>query len=136
MTKKAKYRPVLTAEQIVHIMSLCKSELPISDASISVIGSLGLFYAKIENRGIQAAYEAVEPKPPVNNLEALGEAPKDPIEEHGNKELYWRVCYTKYKLRPTSCSLDEIEAAQEHMYLNDLMSPEEITAFEKKSFNL
>ena len=140
-TNKAKYRPVLTASQIQHILKLAKSEQPISEASIEVISKLAPFAAKIESNAVQAAY-SIKPAKETSLLADLGESPSETIsaeatsneiaQEHYNKEEYWEQCYLRYKDNPASCSLREIEAAQEHMYLNELMTAEEIAAFEAK----
>jgi hypothetical protein len=132
-----KYRPVLTATQILHILALAKTELPIiSDNSYSLIATLSPFQAKIENGGIQAAYIEQETRPKVNSLEALGVPTTNPTLNNSNanatKEEYWEACYTKFTLSPTLCSLDEIAGSNEHKYLNDLMTDAELEAFEER----
>lgn len=125
---KKKYRPVLSAGAISHILALAKSESPITSASLEVISILAPFMAKIENDAISAAYEAT-PKQSLEEKLGIGVPVTHPIVLA--KEAYWEVCYSKYKTNPTSCSLQEIQAAREHMYLHDLMSPQEIAEFEK-----
>ena len=122
----ARYRPVLTAEQIAKVLDLAKLEQPMSDTSMQLIGILAPFKAKIDNQGILPAY-SVEPK--VSMLQSLGE---DPSQSVMSKEDYWFVCYKKYVATHQLCTLDEIAAAREHMYLNDLMTPEEMEEFEKQ----
>lgn len=144
---KSKYRPVLKVSQIIHILKLAKSESPISSASISVIGTLAPFLAKIENDGIQAAYTIAPTIPKQSTLESLGGTPAScddstllsEISAEGlalTKEEIWEKAYVLYKTNPTFCSLDTIQAAREHMYLNDLMSPEEAAEFEKETPNV
>lgn len=129
---KTKYRPVLTAAQITHILALAKSESPLSDLSISIISTLSPFAAKIANAGITPAYETKPAK--LSTLEALGGAmtPKDNFfsSHHATKEQYWEDCYNKYQFSPSSCNLEEIRGMQEHKYLHDLMTEAELTAFE------
>ena len=123
-----KYRPVLSACMIDHIVSLAKTESPISSESITLLGILAPFQAKIQNEGITPAYVTV----PTKSLEeSLGlEVPvTHPLGMA--KEAYWESCYNSYKLNPASCSLQEIQAAREHMYLEGLMSEEEVVEFEK-----
>lgn len=130
-TKTLKYRPVLTAVQITHILNLAKTESPaISSASISLIATLSPFLAKIESAGIVPAYETMQEKS-VKKEPTVPAVPKDPIE----KEHYWEQCFSKFLADPTSCSLKEIEAAQEHRYLNGLMSLEEQKEFEAPAFD-
>lgn len=126
---KKKYRPVLSATAIAHIIALAKSEHPLSSRSIEVIATLSPFLAKIENAGVAPAYTQAPPKPSLE--ESLGMVETATVQLFGeSKEKYWHSCYNKYKINPVSCSLVEIEAAREHMYLHDLMSPEEIEEFE------
>ena len=139
--QKAKFRPVLTLEQIQHTIKLAKLESPISDASINLIATLTPYIAKIEAQSIAAAYTTKERQ----NLESkLGFTSTEIAEITGNsehiaaamnKEEYWKACYLKYSANPTVCTTSEILAAQEHMYLNDLMSPEEMVEFEKKTLD-
>jgi len=141
-----RYRPSLTAVQIAWIVTKAKTELPISDTAFSVIASLDPFLTKIANRSITPSY-VVSNKPLANSLEALGAASEigntyNPsnnlanslIREGVTKEQLWEECYKKYMASPASCTLTEIECAQEHRYLNDLMTEEEIAAFEKDQF--
>ena len=123
-----KYRPVLTAADIGHILYLAKMEAPISSASVRILGILAPFQAKIENAGIKPAYVEKPYKAKVNSLESLGFS--KPAIVDMPKEVYWEASYNKYKGSHSNCSLEEIRAAQEHMYLNDLMSPEELFTFE------
>jgi hypothetical protein len=120
-----KYRPSLTAEQVNHILALAKTESPISELSFSLISTLAPFQAKIQNAGIQASHVMAN-KPSVTSMEGLGAAPTSSVNPNDmTKEEYWEVCYAMYKTNPANCNLTEIEAAQEHRYLNDLMTPEE-----------
>ena len=131
MNTANKYRPVLTAEQILHILTLAKTEQPaISNTSLSIIASLAPFQAKIDNAGIIPAYTMQPVKPNNTSLEAL-EGTVSAGSPPYNKEDYWERCYTKYSTNPVACNLEEIHAAKEHMYLNDLMSPTELEEFEK-----
>ncbi len=124
----SKYRPVLTAQQILHIITLAKEESPLSSLSIEVIGKLAPFQAKIENAGIVPAYTLAEPR--ASLLESIG---GEIASTNKPKEVYWEECYDKFfKHGAAKCSLDEIAAAQEHRYINELMSPEELAVFEER----
>lgn len=120
-----KYRPSLTACMVDHILHLAKSESPISSESISLIGVLAPFQAKIQNDAITEAYTTAPPKKSVE--ESLGMVTPT---KHLSKEDYWEECHVKYTANPTECSLQEIEAAREHAYLHDLMTIEEKELFE------
>jgi len=129
---KAKYRPVLTAKQILHILTLAKTESPsISAASLDVISSLAPFQAKIANAGIVPAYTLQPVKPSNTSLEGLGGTSTTIPTTYSSKQELWAASYAKFKQSPVECSLEEIEEAKEHMYLNDLMSPAELEEFEK-----
>ena len=132
---KQKYRPVLTAGQIEHILYLAKSESPMTQAAMTIIATLSPFQAKIENAGIAAAYTMQDPKPKVNSLESLGGLASSKVlttepDACETKEEFWELCYEKYMANPAICSLDVIKGAQEHKYLNDLMTAEELSDFE------
>ena len=131
--KTPKYRPVLTAAQILHIILLAKLEDSISMTSISLISVLAPFAAKIDNAGIIPAYTTS----PVlsltdKNLSKLGADVSQEIEAMHlmSKEERWAKAYAKRMLTPTACSLIEIADAKSHAYLNDLMSTKELTDYE------
>ena len=118
-----KYRPVLTAAQISHLISLCKLNLSHPE-SIGCIATLSPFMAKIENGGIKAAYEV---KPKNSILEAIGEEPKPSLklEDEEIQKLWLTGNFV-------SLSLEEIKALQDWMYRNDKCTPEQEAAFESK----
>lgn len=120
-----KYRASLTESNIDKILSLCKLEAPMSNESMYLIGYLAPIKTKIINAGITAAYTTA-PKASVE--ESLGMA----AIETRSKEAIWKDCYYKWKEDPTSCSLEEINGANEHRYLEDMMTPEEETEWENK----
>ncbi len=134
----------------------------LDNANLSVLSTLAPFAAKIETAALVPAYKpapARAPKP--SQLESLGgtaggpssyetshdtgslspdslvareaEQEEAPIEA-ATKEEYWEACYHKTLSTPTACTLTEIEAAREHKYLNDLMTPAELEAFEAEMF--
>jgi hypothetical protein len=133
--KQQKFRPVLTAVQINKILELAKLEQPLSLDAISLIATLSPFQAKILNQGITPAYTLAPAKAKVNSLESLGGTynASNPhhIDDSMSKKTYWEMCYIEYTSAPASCTLDQIQAAREHMYLNDLMSADEMVEFEQ-----
>lgn len=140
MAPQQKYRPSLTATQIAHIIDLCKLEQPISDNSIAILGILAPFQAKIQNGAMAPAYETT---PRQSTLESLGATSLPALGEYSfqnvryaTKEEYWEACYKVYQLNPTSLTVQEIQAAKEHMYLHSLMSPEEMVEFERAAFGV
>lgn len=141
----SKYRPSLTGEQILHILTLVKRDYCVTEPvdttlSFKVIQTLAPFQAKIESAAIAPAYTTQEPKPKVNSLEALGGevdtiilSASDTMVASDNKEQYWSSCYALYLLHPEKCTIAELQAAKEHMYINDLMTPEQEKDYEQQS---
>jgi hypothetical protein len=141
-----KYRPVLSALQIDKILTLCKAEVPMEDITITLIANLSIFKAKIDNAAITPAYkvqpqltssdvlESLGGSALANSLESLPAMPSVSIisTDTVTKEEYWLQCYNKYIQSPTYCSLEEIAASNEHKYLHNLMTPEEVTIFESR----
>lgn len=137
-----KYRPVLTAAQIAHIVILCKQGETITSEDINVLKSLAPFEAKIQADAITPSYELALPKPSLE--ESLGmENPVEQLDKliphmtcdtsHLTKEEQWELAYKKWLLKPLSCTAHDLELANEHKYLHDLMTPEEVTAYETGS---
>jgi len=140
--KTTKYRPVLTSLQITHILHLAKAENPLSDLSLSVVSTLSVFQTKIENAAVLPAYSSIlsTATKEEKQLLDLGGTPIESAStalveyrEQLTKEESWELCYAKYLLNPDSCSIDELEAAMEHMYLHDLMTPAQEAAYENKA---
>ena len=127
MSKKEKFRPVFTLEQLERISALCKMQQPITQTDAEIIGILAAFIAKAQNGAIAAAY-AIKPK--LSLEQSLGFAPT-PNQEltHAHRRY---AAYEKYSVNPASCTLEEISLAETYRYENDLMSQEEAVAFETK----
>lgn len=126
--KTAKYRPVLTEQQITHILELTKKDL--SPISMSIISVLSPFQAKIANKAIIPAYTTGDASRP-SLLESLGGTSSEELTaSHANKEDYWKACYDKYVANPASCSLQEIEGYKMYSYINSLMTEKEEQEFE------
>tara|TARA_R110000744_G_scaffold372015_2_gene483362 strand:- start:334 stop:762 length:429 start_codon:yes stop_codon:yes gene_type:complete len=134
-TPASKYRPVLTAAQIEHILTLAKLESPISATSFSVIATLSPFLAKIQNNAVTAAYSTTEKTAASSkfSLEGLGGEVSDSNHDSmHNKEAYWEQCYQKLESNgAASLTLEQLKGADEHRYLNSLMTPEEQASFER-----
>jgi hypothetical protein len=105
-----------------------------------LIGKINTLRSKIANNALSPAYsisKAMDAK--VETLKSLG-APADQIAQldgTATKEDYWARCYDKYITADTylSLTISELEAAQEHRYLNDLMTAEEMVAHERKDID-
>lgn len=142
----AKYRPSVTGEQITHIIRLAK--LDMSTESIELIKTLAPFEAKILAGAMLPAHlstprQSLEDSLGMTIVDSLGKKIAIPtkgsvnlIEVKGDKVAYNLSCYNKYKLACTVDRLEDItpdimEAAKEHMYVNDLMTPEEEAEYER-----
>ena len=129
----AKYRPSLPSHLILKILELSKLEAPMSMESVEIIGILAPFQAKIANGALTPSSVSMGK---ISTLESLGgeAAPTAYILGNANyqsKEGYWQACYMRYVEDAAACTLEVINSAKEHMYINDLMSPEEAKAFEE-----
>ena len=98
-----------------------------------LMGKINTLRTKIANNALSPAYVVRKHiDPAIAILEDLG-APEDEIAAATGgetKEQYWEACYIQFQKNPNLCTVPQIEAAHEHMYLHDLMTPEEVAAFE------
>ena len=122
-----KYRPVLTVEQISHLIALCKKEL--SEESIRCIATLSPFLAKIQNCGVTEAYTQ---KPVKTQLETLGFSTEISPQQQ-RAQLY--QSYVNSGEDPNLFSAQQLIQIQLYLYENDLMSEEEERNFELLQFN-
>ena len=126
-----KYRVPLTAKQILAVLPILRAASAI-ETSISLdeaIYRLASYEFKIHNKAIAPAYTS---KAKQSLEESLGMTTPDPSLAIP-KETIWLNAYQKYLDSGSiwdTLSVSEIEAAKEHMYLNFLMSPEEVAEFE------
>jgi hypothetical protein len=122
-----KYRPSLSYESILHLMNLCRETIS-DQRSVNAISVLAPFEFKIKNGAITAAYKTV---PKLSKSEELGFTPEIPTEP---LSVRTERAYKKWEVDPSQCSVGELKDAMEYRYHNDLMSQEEIIAYELKQF--
>ena len=127
-----KYRPSIKLSLISHIIDLAKSESPLSTASIELIGLLAPFLAKAEAGALQANPTPVIRVPKVDILESLGGEAIPAIPARAG-DLNGNECWILYKDEPTHCSLKVIDIALDYAYTNDLMTSEEVIAYESRA---
>lgn len=125
----AKYRPSLKAEHITHIIATLKSGT-VSQLDMEVLKVLVPFEAKINN-GIIVPASIPTPKQSIEESLGMLPAPTASL----TKEQQWEQSYQLYKRDPANCTLQIIAEAKEHMYLHNLMTPEEAAEFEAAEFN-
>lgn len=143
---QGKYRPQLTANQITHAVLLAKLDLACitsttHELSLDLLATLSPFKAKIDNMAITPSYTPAPAKPSMAS--GLGMASSSPTAKPVNstantahttegmtKEQQWEHSYNTLSSNPANCTAEQVLQAKEHMYLNDLMSPEEEEAYE------
>lgn len=113
-----KYRPVLTASQIAHILHLCMEDRSIE--AVRIIGVLAPFKAKIDSLAVKEAYTTTPKKSLLEELE--GEAP-----ENDGKT---GAMYEAWKCGEYVPTLEEIQQIQEWRYTNDMLISEDEERFE------
>lgn len=147
---KSRYRPAFSKEE-VDILHIILMDRYLSETSSShkpkvfsgeevmiynqLIGKINTLRTKIANNVLNPAYVVRKHiDPALAILEDLGadEAELDSLAGGETKEQYWTRCFDKYSRDPSSCTVAEIEAAMEYMYLNDMMSPIQIAMHERK----
>ena len=126
-TALTKYRASLSGPQVTKILSLAKSENPMSAESMQLIGYLAGIEAKIANSGLTPAYTTTGAKVSVEETLGMVEAT-----DTRSKEAIYADSYNQWKENPTNCSLQIIQQEQEHRYLNDMMTSDEEAAHEKE----
>lgn len=140
----------LTKQFYIDLTGSPELDLVEANQAFAVIATLTPFQAKIRNLAITPAYIPSDTPAKTSTLESLGGTDSDthiptlpsyddsigvpetnlsslpPI----SKEELWAASYAKYLIDPVSCTIQEIEEAREHKYLENLMTVEEVEAFE------
>lgn len=137
-TSQNKYRPTFTAPQLARILHLAQeSYINAHTADICpldrvIVQTLAPFIAKIESGVKEAAYNTV-PRIPIHDLLGFeinpGAEQKETVVQ--DKVAYNAACYKMYSENPARITVKQIEAAREHMYVNDLMSATQEQLYEK-----
>jgi len=137
LKNEPRHRISLTRSDIILLIeSIHESKNPLAADNINMLSKLNVFLSKIDNKVIAASYMPAPPAPSL--LESIGvvdtSANISIKADKKSKEQVWEDCYNKYLSNPTACNAMELECAQEHKYLNELMSQEEIATFEADQF--
>ena len=125
---QTKYRPVLTEDQISHIIELCKTNH--SELSHSILSTLSAFEYKIKYKSITPAYtiDSVD-----LNSDILSESSTSPTLISYSQQDKLNI-YEKWKLTPESLTPTEFKILQEYLYESDLMTPGEEQDYENSLF--
>lgn len=124
---KEKYRPVLSPEQITHIISLCKRDS--SPESLNVIGALASFEYKIINGATKPAY--IE-KPKQSFSQKLGFDTPGPSEEEISDAINTEAIYNVWLTNPEHLNGKELTRVQAYRYENNKMTVSEENEYEVK----
>lgn len=135
MSGTKKYRPSLTMTQITTLIELCKNQQPMSPNIMDVLSVLAPYYTKIQLGTVQPNHTVSnKPKTPADLLTELGcndSTGESYISTNMSKAHYWEQCYNKLLTNgPDLLTAEELAGAQEHRYLNNLMTPEEVAEFD------
>ena len=131
----------LKLEEMEALSSLIKADHSnLSDPLIlSILMKVDTVLSKIQIGSRKSDYIPVERDPKQSIEASLGMLPNnsvaytlDDIMYH-TKESYWEACYALHIKDVTRLSLQEIQAAREYMYLNDLMTDTEMKEFEQET---
>lgn len=124
-----KFRPVLSAQQILHIISLAKRDG--SAESLDVLSQLVIFEFKIQNATIRPAYTE---KPRESLSSSLGfENSSKRNEETGiNPE----ALYNLWLSSPESLTVLQLEGVRQWRYDHDKMTMDEEKKFEEEVLGL
>ena len=113
------YRPYLSASELSTILSALKS-LPL-ERNIKLIRKLETYQWKIQAEHLAPSYQ---PAPTMAERLELDDSPQPRTLEEIRREAY-----RKYLQNTDSCTAAEMVRAQEYMFENDLMSPEQEAMF-------
>ncbi len=123
-----KFRPVLSASQITHLMHLCRRDS--SNESLSCISVLAAFEYKINNNAIAPAYtQSITP----SLADSLGfSEPMDALskltitDESASEENLYQL----WMLEPSSLSIKQLQAVRAYRYKNNKMTVDEEAKYE------
>lgn len=133
-TPTPKYRPSLTASQLTYILQLAKNDYAqlASQQALDLISILHPFLAKIEVGAVAVSHTATPIKrDSFETAITYNKSVSNYPAEFTSKEEYWGHCYDLYANATPNLTIAELQAAKEHMYLNDMMTEEEIAEYEK-----
>lgn len=113
----SKYRPVLTHEQINHLISLCKADM--SPQSVRCISVLSPYEYKIQNLAVTPSHTLTRKS--IEEQTGLHSKPNDYDINH---------LLGVWKADPSKLSTIELMRVYDYRYMNDLMTPEEEKEYE------
>jgi len=143
---RTKYRPVLTPDEVSYLSRILKKayvdnltqdsakgfSTEEEDYCMSLMNKFSALDSKIRNNVASPAYTSKEHSPQEELLVDLGGEVKYLTSSYANPGDRREAAYKKYCFEPELCTAIELADAMEHRFNNDLMSPEEATAYEAR----
>jgi len=118
--RQSKYRPALSAAQILYLVKLLESQP--GEYAVSLCKQLKLFQAKMQLGIVSPAFVGA-PKLSIEDKLGLTEVVSDRR----------KLAYTLYYETPELCTPEEVQLALTFKYENNLMDKEEEEEYEKTS---
>lgn len=124
-----KYRPVLSSEQILHLIHLLKRDGTLM--SMEIVRNLSRFEWQIQNDAVSPAYVAIT-RPSM--IEDLGfDEPSPPGNAHiSSAEISIEALYHIWMAEPQSLTALDISRVRQWRYQNNKMTVDEEKLFEKE----
>lgn len=124
-----KYRPVLSSEQILHIIKLLKRDG--TSLSLDVLMNLSRFEWQIQNNAVSPAYIS---SPTPSMIEDLGfDEPASPGNAHiSSAEINIEALYHIWMVEPQSLTALDISKVRQWRYQNNKMTVDEEKLFERE----
>lgn len=123
-----KFRPVLSAAQISHILTLCRGNP--SAMSIEIIQKLSMFEYKVSNEIVKPAYVST----PIQSLaESCG---FDSVDHHPTvinvSEISSEVLYNLWLKEPSALTVSQLKTVQNYRYEQNKMTIDEEKNYERE----
>jgi hypothetical protein len=130
MSKDAltKYRPVLTAQQISHLVTLCKRDG--SRDSLSCLGQLVLYEFKIQNELLQPALISAPKEKLINSLGFDDGEESNPRKGTEGIHIPAETLYNLWLVSPQELTVHQLGEVQKYRYENNKMTVDEEKKYE------
>jgi hypothetical protein len=134
----AKFRPVLTSDQISHICNLARRDS--SKASLSILSSLAQFEYKIKLGAVSPAYAAQEKQSLEDQLGFSESLPtleiREPAESANLSSHSDESLYQHWLENPDDLSIDQLARVHFYRYTNGKMVGHEEREYEAKTLGM
>lgn len=123
-SSNAKFRPAFTKQEILYLIELCNRDKRDSmvEMAFTIASRLRIFALKADLGIVAPAFTSTERQSLEEKLGMESESPAAKRE----------AAYSKYKVNPAFCTLQELRMANTYRYENGLMSPDEEARYEQE----